>query len=260
MAIRTTIVTALFDIERDKWNKYNASYDGYLNQMKNMLSIDSPMVVFTQEKFFKKIFDMRSEIDPKMNKTKIIVRDLESSTTDRLWGDRIRKVMSSSEFKKEVAFPDVPEMSKPMYNILMYSKVYWISQAIDMSAFRTANYMWLDAGCFREIGDGYKKYMIKWPNVQINKPTFFCHHDKINIHDKKNHVLSQMRFIHGGCFIIPKKYFQEFKTNFELTLDYILKNNYIGSDEKLLDLVFLHNTSTYELIKSGWREYFERLL
>jgi len=257
----TTIVTALFDIERDKWDNFTMTYDAYLAWMKNMLNIDQYMIIYTEEKFFKPIFEMRSEVDPKMKKTKIRIVTLENSHCDKLWGTRIRTVMASEEFKKDVSFHDVPEMCKPWYNILMYSKIYWMNLAINLNYFNTENFMWLDAGTFRDLGnDAHKQYNIQWPIKQIHKPTFFCHHDTIRITDEKQHCLSQMRFIHGTCFIIPKQYFQDFKDDFENTLNNMLKNNYVGSDEKVLDLVFLENTDKFDLIVSDWREYFTRLL
>ncbi len=45
------IVTALLDIERDKWDNFNMSYNTYLHWMMNTLSFDSPMVIYTEEKF-----------------------------------------------------------------------------------------------------------------------------------------------------------------------------------------------------------------
>lgn len=259
--LKTTIVTCLFDIGRDKWDNFTMSYDAYLSYMKNMLSIDQYMNIYTEEKFFKPIFEMRSEVDPKMKKTKIRIVTLENSHCDKLWGTRIRRVMASEEFKQGIAFPDVPEMCKPWYNILMYSKIYWMNLAINSDYFQTDNFMWLDSGIFRELGNNtHKQYNIQWPVKQLQKPTFFCHHDTVRITNEKQHSLSQMRFIHGGCFVIPKKYFQDFKDDFEDTLDNMLKNNYVGSDEKLLDLVFLKNTDKFDLIVSDWREYFTHLL
>lgn len=168
--------------------------------------------------------------------------------------------MSSKEFQKDIHFPDVPEMCKPWYNILMYSKIYWLELAMNQNPFKSNNFMWMDAGTFRDHEPDVKnKYFVDWPIKKIDKPTFFCHHDTVRILDKKQHSLSQMRFIHGTCFIIPKKYFEDFKQDFEYTIEYMLSNNFVGSDEKVLDLVYLQNTNSFELIKCGWREYFEQL-
>lgn len=251
------IVTALFDIERDKWDNFTMSYHTYLTWMKNTLSIDQNMVVYTEEKFFKEIFDMRKEVDPKMKKTKIIVTTVEKLTGYKLWYNRIETLMNSDKFKRRVHFKDVPEMCKPLYNMIMFNKVYFIKDTIENGLFPSDSYMWLDAACFR---DDQKNFNIKWPVKKLNKTTFFSHHDKISIEDKFDHVMSQMRFIQGGCFVIRKKDFEEFRYFFELTLDYLMKKGYIGSDEKILDLVYLNNSSTYDLIKCNWREYFEKLL
>jgi hypothetical protein len=34
-----------------------------------------------------------------------------------------------------------------------------------------------------------------------------------------------------------------------------IDNGYVGSDEKIFDLVYLKNPENYNLVKCGWREY-----
>jgi len=37
----------------------------------------------------------------------------------------------------------------------------------------------------------------------------------------------------------------------------VISKGYIGSDEKIFDIVYLKNPNLYSLIKSDWREYFD---
>ena len=66
------IVTALFDIGRDKWSNYGLSYHTYMMWMRNLLLFDSKMVIYTEEKFEGFIKEQRSIVDPNLEKTIII--------------------------------------------------------------------------------------------------------------------------------------------------------------------------------------------
>ena len=55
---KTAIVTALFDIGRDKWDNYEQSYHTYIEWMKNLLSLNSKIVIYTEEKFSSQIIEI----------------------------------------------------------------------------------------------------------------------------------------------------------------------------------------------------------
>ena len=69
----TTIVTAIFDIGRDEWDNFTMSYHTYLMWMRNILFLDTNMVIYTEEKFKKQIIDFRKEVDPTLEKTIIVI-------------------------------------------------------------------------------------------------------------------------------------------------------------------------------------------
>ena len=43
------------------------------------------------------------------------------------------------------------------------------------------------------------------------------------------------------------------------TIKYCLDNKFIGSDEKIFDLTYLRDPDKFQLIKQGWREYYNWL-
>lgn len=253
---KPVIVQALFDIERDKWDNFTMSYHTYLSWMRNVLSLDANIVVFTEEKFFKAIYDNRKVFDPTMSKTKIIVQTLEELTAYKLFYTRLKNLMESQEFKSKSSF-DVPEMTKPLYNVIMFNKLYWLRQARDNRYFDSDVMVWKDAGTYREDISLYQHK--KWPDASKiipNKTTFFCHHENIRILNMQDHALSQMRYIHGTSFLVPNTELDDLIDEVELTVDSSLKQGYIGSDEKMFDITYLRNPDRYHLIKCSWREYF----
>lgn len=253
---KPVIVTALFDIGREDWNVFTMSYDAYLHWMRNMLEIDSEMVIFTEEKMFKRIFDMRSVIDPKMDKTKIIVQEIKDFPAYRLFYTRLENLMETPSFIGKTSF-NVPEMTRPLYNVLMFNKMYWLRHVRDMRFFENDSTVWVDAGCYRD--DKINLHGRVWPTpnkINDDRITFFSHHHNISIDDTEQHALSQMRFIHGTCFAVPNICLDTFIDEVEETIDTSIKNGYIGSDEKMFDITYLKNPSAYTLIKCSWREYF----
>ena len=71
MIKRSVIVTALFDIGRDKWDNYNQSYNTYLFWMDNILNVDSDFIIYTEQKFLGRIIESRKKIDKDLSSVKI---------------------------------------------------------------------------------------------------------------------------------------------------------------------------------------------
>jgi protein YibB len=253
----TTVVTAIFDIGRDKWDNFTMSYHTYLWWMRSLLYLDTNLIVYTEEKFEQEITNIRKEVDPELKKTKIMVQPLDSIEGYTLFYDKLNNLMSSDVFKSKIQF-DVPEMTKPLYNVVMFSKVFYILDAYQKNLLDTDLYVWADAGLLRQ--DRPEKN-VEWPNLEKinkldhNKITLFCHHDYVKISNPEFHSLSQTRFIQGGAFFIPKDKVNEICENFKKTVFESIENGYVGSDEKIFDLVYLKNPENYNLIKCGWREY-----
>jgi len=249
--IKPVIVTALFDIGRDKWSNFTQSYGGYLDWMERTLSIEAPMVIFTEEKFKDRIEEMVSKYS---HPYEIIVDTKEELLATQLHSKKLWDVMESEEFKNKIHF-DVPEMTQPWYNIMMYNKMWWLLQASEKM--EGTHYVWTDAACYREdIKDVNKPF----PTERIgDKPIFFSHHQNISIENQDDHILSQMRFIQGGSFIIPKEQIEDLGIQIYKLIETFLDKGLVGSDEKYFDFLYLQNKEQIEIIQCGWREYIKKL-
>lgn len=262
MSIKSpVIVMALYDIGRDVWNNFTVSYDTYLYWMRNTLSIDANIVIYTENKFVNKIKEYRKEFDPKLEKTIIIEQPMETLDCYQKYYKDLSKLMSSEIFKQK-AHHDVPEMTKPLYNIIMFNKIYFLKHAKDSGYFDGDFFIWADAGGLREDVSEYRNLV--WPSLEkLNSPqvsekiTFFTHSKNIQIDNKESHALSQMRYIQGTCFFIPKHMIDEFATDCDNTIIECMNNNYIGSDEKIFDITYLKNSNKYNLIQCTWRTYYK---
>jgi hypothetical protein len=151
----------------------------------------------------------------------------------------------------------VPEMVNPEYNTVIFNKFYFIEEAKKQMDYDL--YVWCDAGLLRN--DEIKNQ--RFPNLEkVNdgfseKVTFFSHDTNFVIHNRELHLLSQYRYIHGGCFFVPKETNLEFIINcFEELIGEYLKNGYVGSEEKYYDFCYEDNKDSFNIIKSDWRQYF----
>lgn len=258
---KTAIVTAIFDIGRDKWDNFTMSYHTYLWWMRNLLYLDTDLIIYTEEKFKNDILNYRKEVDPNLDKTILIIEPLHNIDGYKMFYNPLNELMSSDEFKAGIQF-DVPEMTKPLYNVVMFAKLFYIRDAARKNLFNADLYVWADAGVIRN--DNPTKN-VKWPDIQMineldnNKVTFFCHHPYVRVDKEryKEHALSQMRYIQGGAVFVPKKCVDDICDLFQKVALECISNGYVGSDEKIFDFVYLTNPDNYNLIKCGWREYID---
>ena len=261
MAIKKpVIVMALYDIGRDNWDNYGLSYNTYLFWMRNTLSLDANIVVYTEDKFSDIITNIRSEFDINLEKTKIVKINLEELTCYKLYNDKLNSLMSSEDFKNKV-FHQVPEMTKPLYNIIMFNKVYFLKDAKDNNYFESDFFIWADAGGLRNDISFYKNNV--WPSIDKinqldnNKITFFSHSDNFVIPNQEFHAMSQIRYIQGTSFFVPRNMIDNLVLEFNETIVDCIQSGYIGSDEKIFDLTYCKNKDKYNLIKCTWRMYFD---
>jgi len=254
-----TIVTALFDIGRDGWESYGLSYNSYIMWMKNLLMYDTKMVIYTEEKFLDKIKEKRSLCDPKFEKTIFVLKNIEELDSYGLYFDAVDSLMKSEDFNTKKIF-NVPEMTKPLYNIVIFNKPFYIRESIEKKHFDSDFFIWLDAGVLRE---GVEDIIKNWPNIdKINenfsdKITFFSHQTPVPYIEPKLHLVSQYRFIHGGCFFVPNNgVINDFIDDLKKEIEFYLKEGLVGSEEKYLDFCAHNKPENYNVIKSDWRQYF----
>jgi len=260
MAIKNpVIVMALFDIGRDRWNSFTLSYNTYLYWMKNTLSLDANTVIYTEEKFVDTIKKYRQEYDLNLSKTIIIVKKIEELECYKLYYDSLSNLMFSDEFKRKI-HTVVPEMDQPLYNIIMFNKLFFLQDTKNNNFFNNDMLIWADAGGLRESIQNYQNET--WPSLnKINqldntKATFFSHNKNFHVNNPEYHSLSQIRNIQGTCFFIPSSIIDSIVEQFFKVVDDAIKNKYIGSDEKILDIMYTNSKIKHNLIKCNWRTYF----
>lgn len=251
---------ALYDIGRDTWDHFGLSYNTYLFWMRNTLSLNANFVIYTEDKFIDDIKGMRKEFDENFDKTIFVNIPLKELDCYLQYNQKLEDLMFSSEFKSKVHHPNVPEMTKPLYNIIMFNKLNFLKHTKDNNYFDSDLLIWADAGGLRDNISNYKN--ITYPSLEKindldeNKTTFFSHNGDFNIHDNEFHAMSQIRHIQGTAFFVPKNKVDKLLNDFHETINECIDNKFIGSDEKIFDLTYVKDKSQYQLVQCTWREYF----
>jgi hypothetical protein len=261
MAIKKpVIVMALYDIGRDNWESFGLSYNTYLFWMKNTLALNANFVIYTEQKFVDKIKNLRKEFDKNLEKTIIVDIPLNELDCYKKYNDKLNNLMFSDDFIKKVHHKDVPEMAKPLYNIIMFNKLNFLKDTKDKNYFDSDLLIWADAGGLRDDIKNYINVEYPAPNklnqIDENKTTFFSHVPDFDIQNKEYHAMSQIRYIQGTAFFVPKSKLDKLLNDFNETIEDCINNKFIGSDEKIFDLTYIKDKSQYNLIKCSWREYF----
>lgn len=254
--MKPLIITALYDIGRSEWKDFSMSYDTYLHWMQNTLSLQCEMVIFTQPKFEERIREMRSHVDPDNKLTTYVINEIEDLVAFKKWNDPLTKLMTSDDFKSRRHWDHVPEMNHPLYNIVMFNKVFFLREALDLCPDAT-HLLWLDAGGIREAVE-----VKDWPNTDKlldNQIIKFSHSATFEITDPEWHSFSQLRHIQGTAFVCPSRMIDWYINEIDKTVNICLEKGFMGSDEKIFDLTYLRDPNKFALIKQGWREYYEWL-
>jgi hypothetical protein len=145
MSENVTIVTALYDINRGTEGD-GRTIDDYFDWFKKTLSLNARFVVFIQDSLYQRYEDMLETISNKQIVT--YVTSLEDVPYYK-YKDRMDTILHSDEYKRIISVPTRIECKMSLYNVLQYSKLDWIKQAISNNPHNTEHFFWMDAGCSR---------------------------------------------------------------------------------------------------------------
>lgn len=262
MVMDITFCTFFFDINRGNWDTFTVSNGMYMFWFDNLLSLNIKLHIETEEKFVEKILTKRKQVDPELKNTIIKVKKLSDLKAYQEYNSKLENLMFSEDFKQKVHHEHVPEMTKPLYNVLMFNKVNTLKEVYEENPFNTKYFSWVDAGFIRD-----EKWILgneNWPDptklhLNENKVLFFCINDNIipNLKDKEFHCMSQIRFLKGTTFFLDGACIEPLRQLFNKNLDECLANEFIGSDEKIFDLCYIENPELFDLVRCDWRQEFK---
>ena len=224
-----TVVTGYFRVA----SKFKpGKYDGW---MKNFLSLQDNMVIFTQPEMVDQIKVLRQHA---LDRTVIIVMKIDDLPIGKVF---------SQEFWQDQLERDPEKGIHKSYQLfwIWLSKSWCVSEAIRLNFFESDLFVWSDIGCFRD-GKYNTKMMIQHRNqVPPNEMIQMAHHKpnppkEVLFNDKYKH---KPNFYHSGSqFAAYKDTWAKFHKYFLETIDAFLDNNMIIlEDQAVLQSVCLQH-------------------
>jgi hypothetical protein len=141
-ACGATVVTAWFDIGRSSWATYARPTQQYLDNMRLVMSVRNPMVVFTTAEFAGPIQAMRAAAGMLDVTTTVVLSSLRCSPVAHL-EHQVAGVMCDPAYLEEARHPETPERTQPWYNLLMWAKPAFVQLAARMPHTAAPYYVWL---------------------------------------------------------------------------------------------------------------------
>ena len=135
-----THVTCMYDIKRGDLGQFKRTFQYYLSYFDMLLKTDSNLIIFGGKDIEAYVWERR-----KPHNTVFVLKEIE--TFREFWFyphvQRIRqKRLQDPTFPKK----DHPQFALEFYNMIMFSKTYLLTYALDHDKFNSDYFIWTDGG------------------------------------------------------------------------------------------------------------------
>jgi protein YibB len=249
--MKTTIVTAFFDIGRGEWTPdkglpdyLKRSTDTYMERFEHLAQLDNEMIIFTTKDLSERIAGYRQD-----KPTKIVVIPYGEMFEQEK--QIISKIQNDPSYKSQInpLQKNNPEYWSIDYVLINMLKSTFVYQAIINEMTDNPMIAWVDFGyCRSRAAIGNKK---EW------SPEF--NDEKIHMFELlkyKNEPLTDIIFnnivhIAGSIFLARQDLWVEMYKLVEDSFKYLTDNNLIDDDQTLLLMSYLAKPDLFELHHAG---------
>lgn len=250
-----TVVTAMLDIGRGDWRQQSRSYSTYLRHFARVLCLDVNMVVFTDARGRLLVDRLRQGRERRTH-----VMDTVTQLEDLYYyshRERVQEIMNSPEFKQdnELVSMDYCEATVPEYDIMMWSKLTLMDQALETDPFSTSYFIWLDGGyghglnVFPPDGIWRPKHVFQYPDkvsfIQLESPEKYR-----NVSDRLHKIHTAVfngAFFGGGKEALVRMY----ALQKELISDWLARG-VADDDQTVYVLLYYREPELFNLIPGDW--------
>lgn len=246
---KITIVTAFFNIGRDKFKKSTRSVDDYLNYFAFWARLKNNIIVYTDKSTAPKVIEIRKQFNLE-NKTKIIVVDDFLNLEKDIY-NKLLMIENSSDFIKYRFYKDNPE-NKAKYNYINFLKGWFINDVVEKK-YASGQIAWLDFG-FNHGGKVYKNadnFDFEWKYDFKNKISFLC----INEDDGMPifRIVQNFKVYITGCsFVVPSAYASKFWEYEKQSMNELLNVGFMDDDQVIHLMASRKKPEIFNLLKSDW--------
>ena len=228
-----TLVSAFFDIGREKYNFLPRSKEKYINDFKRWARIQNDLIFYCDNKVIgDTVMEIRKEFGREKN-TQIIVTDV-FELEPKLF-EQMQQIEKSEDFLKFRALRETPE-NKANYNYIMLMKYWCTYHAASLIKDKDSQIAWFDFG-FEHGGETFvdeAAYDFLWDYDFGGKITLFR-----LPYEEKRPIFKVIQTIHpdslmGMTVIIPVKLAEEFYICVKNAMQSICDVGFIDDDQLLL--------------------------
>lgn len=246
---KTTLITAFFDIGREKFKAIPRSSNKYHEYFKFWARLKNNLIVYTDKTNYKIVKSIRSEFGLE-KKTTIIVIDNIYDINPQL-RKRLNEIENDKYFKNFRKNENATSNSGD-YNYLMLLKSWFVQDAVFRNLTET-NVAWIDYG-FNHGGKVFvnpNDFDFEWSPTHIDKINLY-YLDKIDKRPVFEIVKRLEDCIMGPLILMPSEMTKKF---YEMNLESMQILNSLGlmDDDQLIMLFSQRRHPTYfKIIKSNW--------
>lgn len=248
-----TIVTAFFDIDR------NIKGDGrtieeYLIWIKKTLELNCNLFIITEPKFEYFIRVNRPNIY--RSNTYVHVIYLTDSYYYKYY-DIINQIINTQKYKEQICDPNRVECIMAEYNIIQYSKFYYLQLAIQYNPFNTKYFLWADAGISRffldvDITTFYPSSNgLKFLEESNDKFLIQNRNDILNHSLDDSFMWKSDNLLIGTMFGGSIDIINRISELIECVFVYMINNQCINNEQIALALVYANNKDLFKLIQNN---------
>lgn len=244
-----TIVTAYFNIGREKWKGYERGDNKYVNYFDFWAKIKNNIIVYTDKNLVNKVYEIREKYGLK-EKTKVIaINNLYD--IDVLLYNRMKEVMENEislnfHFHKEIKRPEAWNVE---YNYVTFLKYYFVNKSvIDFNLNGLVS--WLDFG-FNHGGDlgltDTNDFNFCWQYNFSKKIHLFA----VKKIEEKRPIFDIIRnldtYIMGGIMVAPSYMWGDFYNLARQSIISLLDCGFCDDDQTIALMAYYKNPDLFEI-------------
>lgn len=252
---KTTLVTAFYDINRGKWNKFTRSADKYIDSFKKFIPLlKTELFVFIDERHYENISRICNSneniklisINEKWLKNNTSYKYLETET----------KIMNNDEYKNLLFHRinnGIPECIYPEYTMIMHCKIDFVNYVINnysnLESYRNNDmFCWIDFGIFNILQSPSSLSFTKLNPNKLN----FCLRNKLNNNDKdiKYTLIHAPEKFTGTFFAGNIELMKKLQILYHDEIKYFRDNNIADDDQHIFMRCFFKNPDLFTLYLS----------
>ncbi|HEX6858906.1 MAG TPA: WlaTC/HtrL family glycosyltransferase [Caulobacteraceae bacterium] len=248
-----TLVTAIFDLGRERLDPpFQRDKDHYRRHLPAVLSIDCPMVVYTDAAHVELVRELRGDLP-----TRIQMLDPAALAAHALYAPT-HQIRADPRWLEQAAWlPGSPQAALPAYNPVVLTKPLWLAEQAQHNTFGSSHFYWIDAGLGHTVpgdlldGEAFRRLAAQHQRLLL---LAYPYAPDREVHGFDADALARLAGVErtrwvarGGLFGGPAAHVREVAGHYSRLLEQTLADGLMGTEESLLTLLSYAHAELFEL-------------